>query len=711
MSLRAGTIIDDTWVIEESLGVGGMGSVYRAHNRHAPRIKAAIKMLSRELLVHPEATARFVREAEILFGLDHPHIVKVRNVRLDHVPPYIEMEFIEGVSLYGMMRKPPFPFDRALLFAEQLSGAVRYLHRHQVFHRDIKPANLLVKKGTVLKLVDFGLAVDLEESERITQAGAHFGTVAYAPPEWVRPRELDPRLWDIYAIGVILYEMLTGMTPFVADSGASPRQAAIQVMTIKQQLEHLDPGAAYPEGLRALVRELTAREPEDRLQDARDVIARLQKIQAELSFNANTVLASGLSGDELRQAVHERLMEVNRPRTQHDDVAEPVEPQLVQVAVPAPKAEEATAPPIASTMRALPHWMQLAGVGVLGFFLTASVGLFTAGAIIGYRQWTAPRARAVTLLVTGVPRDAELRLLIDEQEAVQVDGLEHRFPPLEPGPHDVTWSAGPGCGEAPCPGVECSDTCRQGGTLVIVENGSEVQQVPVELALPVVRDVDLPLADVPEGTKVWRAGQAVAVVDGVARLRGLEPGDHEVEMVAGTCASDARGCADASDCPPGCSSRVWTMHVPAEGGVDLPVVSLPAPAPVPVAPRRPRGTGGGPVSRSAFGAWLASHPEWARGRALAEGRVDDAYLKGVSLQGSGPMVSVTWTAAQAFCANHGGLASVDQAPLTWAEAEGGLFQEWRSDGATRMWLRYDGASSSKVKERDANAFTGFRCRR
>ena len=145
MSLIEGTIFDEVWVIERSLGSGGMGSVYRAHNRHAPKIKAAIKVLSAALVHHKEAKSRFVREAEILYGLDHPHIVKVRNIRLEHDPPYIEMEFIEGQSLYEVLAQPPVPFDRALLFSEQLASAVRYVHRHNVFHRDIKPANLLIR--------------------------------------------------------------------------------------------------------------------------------------------------------------------------------------------------------------------------------------------------------------------------------------------------------------------------------------------------------------------------------------------------------------------------------------------------------------------------------------------------------------------------------------------------------------------------------------
>jgi hypothetical protein len=108
---------------------------------------------------------------------------------------------------------------------------------------------------------------------------------------------------------------------------------------------------------------------------------------------------------------------------------------------------------------------------------------------------------------------------------------------------------------------------------------------------------------------------------------------------------------------------------------------------------------------------VASHPEWSRDQAIADGRANNQYLKGVELSGGKAVVSVTWAAAQAYCSDHGGLAPVDQAPVTWVESSTGLFQEWRSAGGARAWLRFDGDASQQVTAVEANAFTGFRCRR
>jgi len=712
MKLRAGTIIDDTWVIEASLGEGGMGSVYRAHNRHAPRIKSAIKMLSRELIQHAEANTRFVREAEILFGLDHPHIVKVRNVRLDHSPPYIEMEFIEGVSLHEMLESPPIPLDRALLFTEQLGSALRYLHRHKVYHRDIKPSNLLVRKGTMLKLVDFGLAVDVDESERITQAGTHFGTVAYAPPEWIRPQDMEPKLWDLYAMGVILYEMLTGDVPFQADAGANPRQAAIQVMTVKQQLPYLDPGPRHPDSLRALVQDLTARAPVDRVQDARDVIARLQLIQQEMSFNADSVLASGLAGDELNKAVHERHMEVSRPHTLHEGSEAPPPPPPP----PPPRAarKPVAAPPPATTVppeRAPRRLALLVMVAVVGLLLIAGVAALTAGSIMVGRSWLAPTARPLALLVTGVQRHTPVRLQVDGQPAERIDGLHHHFAPVEPGDHTVAWSTGPGCADAPCPGEGCPDTCRIGAGTITVPPGDGATGLSFEVQPPEARDVDVPFPNAPEGTVVRVNERDVPVVDGAIHLRNLMPGSYPMEASAGTCPEGARGCdGDPGVCPEGCSSRVFDLHLPADGVVRVPPLTLTPPKAARPAPKRSSTGGRRPVTRGAYATWVVSHPEWSRDRAVAEGRADGSYLQGIDLASlrSKPVVSVPWAAAQAYCG--GRLTGLSQEPSTWDEGAIGLFQEWRSDGGSPAWRRYDGATSSQLSQRESNAFTGFRCR-
>ncbi|MBW1879246.1 MAG: serine/threonine protein kinase, partial [Deltaproteobacteria bacterium] len=202
------------WVVEKQLGRGGMGSVYRCHNRHATRIHAAIKLLDSAIMHDESAKARFVREAEILFDLDHPNIVKVSSVNLGSLPAYLEMEFVEGLPLEDWLEEDhSLRFAQALSVAEQLASALVYLHGKGVYHRDIKPMNLLIRPDGQLKLVDFGLAIEATK-DRITDAGTMFGTPAYAPPEWLQPVPIDPRAWDVYAFGVVLWEMLTGEVPY-----------------------------------------------------------------------------------------------------------------------------------------------------------------------------------------------------------------------------------------------------------------------------------------------------------------------------------------------------------------------------------------------------------------------------------------------------------------------------------------------------------------
>jgi eukaryotic-like serine/threonine-protein kinase len=269
----------DIWVIDQRLGSGGMGSVYRAHNQAARRILAAVKILEGHIARHPEARARFIREAEILFTLEHPNIVKVRNVRVDGEHPYIEMEFVEGESIEDRLaRDGGLPLAEALPLMAQIASAVAYLHRRGIRHRDIKPANILIREGGQAKLVDFGLAMEADAT-RLTQGDMSFGTVSYAPPEWVDPERLDPVRWDLYAMGVVFWEMLTGAVAFPVSGEGDARQQAFQVILKKQSHPPLDPGEGVPEPVRALIRDLTAHEPEARLSDAAEVVARLEALE------------------------------------------------------------------------------------------------------------------------------------------------------------------------------------------------------------------------------------------------------------------------------------------------------------------------------------------------------------------------------------------------------------------------------------------------
>jgi serine/threonine protein kinase len=277
--------------VEHVLGKGGMGSVYRASNRDAPSIVRAVKLLDPSFQFNPEAKERFLREAEILYTIDHPNVVRVANVDLDARPPYLEMEFVDGPSLEDeLARLGPFPPSLALDRARQLADALHYLHRRKIFHRDVKPQNILLHSDGLVKLVDFGLAVQTSGGRRITHAAAvtNFGTVSYCPPEWGRG-QLDPVTWDLYALGVVLYEMLTGSVAFPMAAGLDGHQQMLQVLSDKKRIPALDPGPHFAPDLRAVVRKLTHRDPAERFPDARALCTALEDV--ELHWAAPTPVA------------------------------------------------------------------------------------------------------------------------------------------------------------------------------------------------------------------------------------------------------------------------------------------------------------------------------------------------------------------------------------------------------------------------------------
>lgn len=247
------------WVVEHRLGVGGFGSVYRCHQHQAERIAAAIKVL--ELPGSKADRRRFLREAEILHGLDHPNVVRLLGVEADGDLPFLEMELVTGVSLDEKLRSGPLPVDDVLRYASQLASALAFVHARGVRHRDIKPSNVIVRPDGVLKLVDFGVALD-EDADRLTRAGTFLGTPEYAPPEWVAGK-VDPTLWDAYAFGVLLYELLIGAVPppFRRDGRGRALEQAMRVMASKEEHPPLDPGPPAPDSLRSIVRGLTEPEP------------------------------------------------------------------------------------------------------------------------------------------------------------------------------------------------------------------------------------------------------------------------------------------------------------------------------------------------------------------------------------------------------------------------------------------------------------------
>ena len=256
--------------VQAILGQGAMATVYKALDPLIERI-VAIKTVPIARLKEegPEFEARFLREAQSAGRLSHPHIVTIYDVGETEDVAYIAMEYLDGPTLREIMDRGPMPLDLALDTARQMAEALAFAHRHGVIHRDVKPANVVVtgQRGMV-KLTDFGIA-HLASSER-TQSGLMLGSPRYMSPEQAMGREIDGRS-DIFSLGALLYEMLSGEYAFDGDSLPS---ILYHVVNENPPALSRQRAAVTPE-LERLVARMLAKNPADR-PDAREVVEALQ---------------------------------------------------------------------------------------------------------------------------------------------------------------------------------------------------------------------------------------------------------------------------------------------------------------------------------------------------------------------------------------------------------------------------------------------------
>jgi serine/threonine protein kinase len=198
----------------ELVGRGGMGFVYRARHRTLER-NVALKLLASDVAQRPGFAERFAREARVLAALNHPHIVAVHDHGRAGPWWFLSMEFVEGASLRELMRERSVKPLQALTIVAQICDALQYAHERNVVHRDIKPENILIDRAGRVRILDFGLSKigGGLERDNLTRADQVMGTPHYmAPEQWERPAEVDHRA-DIYAVGVVFYELLTGELP------------------------------------------------------------------------------------------------------------------------------------------------------------------------------------------------------------------------------------------------------------------------------------------------------------------------------------------------------------------------------------------------------------------------------------------------------------------------------------------------------------------
>ena len=286
MTLARGTRIGSYEVVG-LLGAGGMGEVYRATDTRLKR-EVALKVLPAHVANDRERLARFQREAEVLASLNHPHIAQVYGLE----DGALVMELVDGDDLSQRIGHGAIPADEALLIAKQIAGAIEAAHEAGVIHRDLKPANIKVRADGTVKVLDFGLAKALDHSPThstpntlansptitspdVTGRGVILGTAAYMSPEQARGKPVDRRT-DVWAFGVILFEMLTGQRPFKGET-VSDSVAAI----LKTDPDWNALPADTPFLIKRLLRHCLNRDPRERLGDIRDARIEITEALAE----------------------------------------------------------------------------------------------------------------------------------------------------------------------------------------------------------------------------------------------------------------------------------------------------------------------------------------------------------------------------------------------------------------------------------------------
>jgi eukaryotic-like serine/threonine-protein kinase len=269
------TLIDRTfdkrYVIKRKLGSGGMADVYLAEDQELGR-RVALKLLNDRHASDEQFVERFRREAQSAAGLNHASIVSIFDRGYAEGTYYIAMEFLDGRTLKELLiRNGPTPVPIAIDYARQILGALSFAHRNGIVHRDIKPHNIIVGSDGRLKVTDFGIA--RSGASQMTEAGSIVGTAQYLSPEQARGAPVDPRS-DLYSLGIVLYEMLTGHVPFTGDTPVEIAMKHLsQVPEPPSKLRH-----DVPHDLDAIVMRALAKDPDQRYESAEEMDADLARV-------------------------------------------------------------------------------------------------------------------------------------------------------------------------------------------------------------------------------------------------------------------------------------------------------------------------------------------------------------------------------------------------------------------------------------------------
>jgi len=294
--------------LKREIGVGGMGIVYEGVYEKNNRI-VAVKVLSPDMSANESVNQRFIRETDILKKLKHPNIIRYFGAGSNRTQRFYAMELIDGGALDQVLRKRgKLPWRETIALGLQIAKALEHAHAAGIVHRDLKPGNLLVTTDGVLKLSDFGIARDTQATA-LTQAGKTVGTMNYMAPEQISGKQPITRRTDLYALGCVLFQMLTGETPFQSDN---------QAELLFKHLEDVPPSVldydqTIPIWLSKLVEELLEKHPDDRPFDALAVQVKLEEVIKKVEKQEAKLRNSTAAGEsELTVAFDKKTVSVNK---------------------------------------------------------------------------------------------------------------------------------------------------------------------------------------------------------------------------------------------------------------------------------------------------------------------------------------------------------------------------------------------------------------
>jgi serine/threonine-protein kinase len=273
--------------IVEEIASGGMAVVYRAVQDPLGRT-VAIKALKTSAAQEENVVTRFEREAKSLANLQHENIIHVYDYIRERGAMFIVMEYVQGIDLYDLLEKGGrLPYDVAAIIAMQVARALDYVHYRGIVHRDVKPANIMIARTGAVKVMDFGIARDTSFAD-LTEAGTGIGTPAYMSPEQVLGDKLDARS-DIFSLGVVLYQMLTGSKPFIEDE----KKSAMHKIRLEKHESARKLNPEIPRELNNVIDKCLEKQPRDRWRSAQHMVMALERFLAkhvEMNHHARLVL-------------------------------------------------------------------------------------------------------------------------------------------------------------------------------------------------------------------------------------------------------------------------------------------------------------------------------------------------------------------------------------------------------------------------------------